>query len=127
MKNIEQIYKEINVEEKNYNKLNQYISKLKQEINGDKTKLLLYKYECGQKTDAFGENSIWLAAAAIMIALLSVATNTLTGQSELLAHIIGGADIILVLIILVYYLITVNKKRKYELISLVLEEIEKDI
>lgn len=45
MKTIEEIYEEINETEKNYNKLNQY------------------------------ESAIWLAVAALMIALLSTVTN----------------------------------------------------
>ena len=126
MKTLEEIYQGIQKNEEDY-RLKCYISEFEQEIGGDMTKLLLYRYECGQKTDAFGESSIWLPVAAIMITLLSIATNTVGEKGGILIYVILVAVIVMVLIMLAYYKKIVNRKRKYQSMSMALEEVARKL
>lgn len=135
MRTLKEIYEEVEACAKTKNRVEKatcYLKKFKEEIGEDKCKLLAYKNMCETEIE-MNSSSFWISICAVFFSVISVlvAMESFNKNSikdiaiELLFLII--ATFVLMLSAVNTYVVSYRKKKRYSLMVLVLEQIDKEI
>lgn len=109
-----------------------YMDKLKEDIGDDKCKMLVYKNACKKEMESSLPSflvsvcAIFLSLVSIVLAIISINGVEIQKVQTSLDILVSGS-IGVTMIVTVKYMLTCIDQKKYTLISLVLEQIEKDM
>lgn len=107
-----------------------YMTKFREEIDDNRSKLLVYKNRMNRKID-LEIPVFWMSTLAVILANVSAFVAILSGKTEYVTKISeNGATAVFVLIMFMgvtLYQITMRDRKKYSLMRLALEEIEREM
>lgn len=124
MKSIEDIYNCVNKKGNKEDIIKHYIDELKNEIGDNRTRLLIYKSDLEEKTD-FAVPTFWISTIAAVLSIVSIIFS-LTDKSEKIVFPVMGLLIVFI-IINVYYIYVIRDRKKYCLMRLAIQEIEREL
>ena len=135
MKSLKKIRKEVlkELKENRQEKMAEsYTCKLKEEIKGDKYKLLVYKYLCDTEID-LNTPMFWMSTCAVLVSVASAEialfTNSyIDSETVLGSAVIAGIGLLTIVgLVVLYYTLVRRHRKQYSIVKLVLEQIEKEL
>lgn len=130
MKTLKEIYKntkETITSKQKEDIVTRYMEVLKEEINGNKVRLMIYKEECQNKVD-LNLPMFWISVLSTILTVLSITIAMIVWmlQPEEAVSIVWvfGYLVFVLLVETLYYQLVLKEKKKYSLMMLVLESIE---